>query len=172
MHQLTFSVGGAGVLAAAPTASRSMSRPKKSTEGRLREEPVAGGVVAANGSSTEETKPTLTTTTEKKSRSQSRKRNSIFGTLLGKKEEHDIKKDEKKEEKAEEKAVKDEVKMEEKAEKKIEKEEKKELKHEGASTAAPLDAAAIGKQLSHLSPRCISLNDFSEPCRCRTSLTR
>ena len=171
MHQLTLSVGGAGVLAAAPAASRSMSRPKKSTEGRLREEPVAGGVVAANGSSAEETKPAPTTATEKKSRSQSRKRNSIFGTLLGKKEEQDMKRDEKKEEKAEEKAVKEDVKMEEKAEKKAEKEEKKELKHEGVSTAAPLDAAAIGKQLSHLNPQSIWLIPFSEPRRCRTSRT-
>lgn len=167
MHQLTLCVGGAGVLAAAPAASRSMSRPKKSTEGRLREEPVAGGVVAANGSSAEETKPAPTTTTEKKSRSQSRKRNSIFGTLLGKKEEHDMKRDEKKEEKAEEKAAKEDVKMEEKAEK----EEKKELKHEGVSTAAPLDAAAIGKQLSHLNPQSIWLIPSSEPRRCRTSRT-
>lgn len=146
MHELTLPVGGAGVLAAAPGAPRSMSRPKKSTEGRLQEESVAGGVVAANGSSAEDTKPAPTTATEKKSRSQSRKRNSIFGTLLGKKEEHDMKKDEKKEEKAEEKAAREEVKMEEKAEK----EEKKELKYGGGSTSAPLDAAAIGKQLSHL----------------------
>ena len=84
-------------------------------------------------------------TTEKKSRSQSRKRNSIFGTLLGKKEDHDVKKEEKKEEKAEEKAVKEEIKHEEKAEKKAEKEEKRELRYEGASTAGTLDAPAIGR---------------------------
>ncbi len=147
-----------------------MSRPKKSTEGKLHEheEPVAGGVIAANGLSTEETKSTPTATTEKKSRSQSRKRNSIFGTLLGKKEEHDIKKEEKKEEKVEEKAVKEEAKKEGKAEKKAEKEEKKELNHEGTSTSTPLDAAGIGKQLCRLS-RSISLISPSKPCRYRTS---
>ena len=149
---LTLSVGGAGALVAAPAAaSRSMSRPKKSTDGKLTEEPTAGSAVAANGPTTEEIKAAPTTTTEKKSRSQSRKRSSIFGTLMGKKEEHDIKKEEKKEEKAEEKAVKEEVKQEEKAEKRAEKEEKKELKHDGAATtAAPLDAAAIGNYLSCL----------------------
>ncbi len=146
-HILTSSIGGAGALAGAPAAaSRSMSKPKKSMEGRLREEPVASTAVTANGPATEETKPapTIATPAEKKSRSQSRKRNSIFGTLMGKKEEHDIKKEEKKEERAEEKAVKEEVKQEEKVEKRAEKEVKKELKHEGA----PLDAAAIGKHLS------------------------
>ena len=123
-----------------------MSRPKKSTDGKHQEESVTGGAVAANGLAAEEIKAAPTATTEKKSRSQSRKRNSIFGTLMGKKEEHDMKKEEKKEEKAEEKAVKEEVKQEEKAEKKAEKEEKEELKHEGAATTAtPLDAAGIGK---------------------------
>ena len=149
-----------------------MSRPKKSTEGKLQEEPVAGGAVATNGLSTEETKLAPTAATEKKSRSQSRKRNSIFGSLMGKKDEYDIKKEEKKEEKVEEKAIREEVKQEEKAEKKAEKKETKELTHEGASTAAPLDAAGIGKQFPYLGGCSISLMPLSKPCRCGASGAR
>ncbi|KAK4692615.1 hypothetical protein P7C71_g4625, partial [Lecanoromycetidae sp. Uapishka_2] len=98
----------------------------------------AAGAVAAhrNGSISDEDKKI------KKSRSQSRnKRTSLFGNLLGKKEDHETKKEikkeekeEKKEEKAEEKIEKKELKAEEKAEKKEEKAElkaeKKELKEE------------------------------------------
>ena len=167
---LTLPIGGTSALVAAPVASRSLSRPEKSTEGKLAEEPVAGGAVATNGVATEETKPAPSTATEKKSRSQSRKRNSLFGTLLGKKEENDVKKEEKKEEKAEEKAVKAEVKSEEKAEKKAvkeaEKEEKKELKHEGTPTSGKLDAAGIGRQPSQPSIPQLLLTHSSKPCCC------
>ena len=65
-----------------------------------------------------------------KSRSQSRKRQSIFGKVLGKKEEHDERKEIKKEEKTEEKAEKKEEKAEEKEMKRDEKAEQRELKKE------------------------------------------
>lgn len=67
---------------------------------------VAGAAVPRTGSVTEEDK-------NKKSRSQSRgKRQSLFGNLLGKKEEHDAKKEVKKEEKEEKKEEKEEKKLE------------------------------------------------------------
>ena len=93
----------------------------------------------------------------------------MFGALLGKKEQHDEKKElkkedkeEKKEEKAEEKAIKADVKKEEKAEHQAEKEERKEeksllkeekkaLKSDGVVEPKPLDAAAVGKNDPHLS---------------------
>ena len=122
-------------------ASQSSSTPKKSTEERAVESGRNGDVVASGHSSADE----ATAKKNNKSRSQSRKRGSIFGTLLGKKEEHDEKKEVKKEEKAEEKEHR-------KEEKKIEKEEKKEAEHghKGATEAAPLDAAAIGMYLLRL----------------------
>ncbi|KAI9747807.1 MAG: hypothetical protein M1835_001968 [Candelina submexicana] len=91
-----------------------------------------------------------------KSRSVSRKRGSIFGSLLGKKEEHEDTKELKKEEKAEIKAGKKEEKKLEKEEKKIEKEENhmdklanKEIVHDGPKhgETAPLDAAAIAARV-------------------------
>lgn len=96
----------------------------------------------------------------------------MFGALLGKKEQHDEKKElkkedkeekkeEKNEEKAEEKAIKADVKKEEKAEKQAEKEERKEEKllvkeekkapkSDGVVEPKPLDAAAVGKNDPHL----------------------
>lgn len=90
--------------------------------------------MARTGSVTEEDK-------NKKSRSQSRgKRQSLFGNLLGKKEEHDAKKEVKKEEKEE--------KKEEKAEAKAEKEEKRlEKESDPLSTGQTpgFDAHAVGR---------------------------
>jgi hypothetical protein len=90
----------------------------------------------------------------------SRKRGSTFGSLLGKKDEHDETKDLKKEEKTEEKAEKREEKKLEKKEKKAVKEDNT-VEGEGPWTdppapkvshadlnhgePAPIDAAAIGK---------------------------
>ncbi|KAI9722318.1 MAG: hypothetical protein M1812_001790 [Candelaria pacifica] len=104
-----------------------------------------------------------TTKRKQKSRSASRKRGSIFGSLLGKKEEHDETNELKKEEKAEDKAERREEKKLEKEEKKIEKDEKKiereekhldkpaskEVAHNGLShgEVAPLDAAAIAARV-------------------------
>lgn len=165
-----------GAVGAASSTSRSLSRPKKgndtkatetkptdtkATDTKATDTPVP--VVAKVGggdSSSDEAKVNNT-----KSRSQSRKRSSMFGALLGKKEQHDEKKElkkeekeEKKEEKAEEKAVKAEVKKEEKAEKQagkeerkeeklIAKEEKKAPKNDGVVDPAPLDAAAIASRV-------------------------
>lgn len=99
--------------------------------------------VASAGSSSDEGKPK-----QKKDRSQSRKRGGLFGAFLGKKEEHDEKKEIKKEEKAEEKAIKNETKKEEKLEKeevKVEKKlEKEQAKGVIAGGSAPLDAVAVG----------------------------
>ena len=110
-----------------------------------------------NGSISDEEKK------NKKSRSQSRnKRGSLFGNLLGKKEEHDAKKEEKKEEKeekkeikAEEKAEKKEINAEEKAEKKEEKAEKH-LDKEGNPIATGathgFDAHAVGESTFSSTP--------------------
>lgn len=99
--------------------------------------------VASAGSSSDEGKPK-----HKKDRSQSRKRGGLFGAFLGKKEEHDEKKESKKEEKAEEKAIKNEIKKEEKLEKEEVKAEKKLEKEQTkggiAGGSAPLDAVAVG----------------------------
>ena len=84
-----------------------------------------------------------------KSRSQSRKRGSIFGALLGKKEEFD----DKKEVKAEEKAERTEIKKEEKE---LKREEKAEAKAEKAELTEekdhikPFDPVAIGKSFVHV----------------------
>ena len=78
-------------------------------------------VIASSSAEAAATKPL-----DAKSRSQSRKRQSIFGKVLGKKEEHDEKKEMKKDEKAEEK-------MEKKAE------------TTDAVEPATMDAATIGE---------------------------
>ncbi|KAL8673227.1 MAG: hypothetical protein Q9168_002339 [Polycauliona sp. 1 TL-2023] len=150
-----------GAFAAAPSTSRSLSRHKKTADSKPAEgsgAPVTSGVGNDSASSSDEAKAS-----NAKSRSQSRKRSSMFGALLGKKEQHDEKKElkkedkeEKKEEKVEEKAIKAEVKKEEKAEKHAEKEERKEEKlltkeekkapkSDGVVEPKPLDAAAVGK---------------------------
>ncbi|CAF9926741.1 MAG: hypothetical protein ALECFALPRED_003520 [Alectoria fallacina] len=92
---------------------------------------VAGVATARNGSTSEEEKSKAA----KKSRSQSRnnKRSSIFGGLLGKKEDKNLDKEEKKEDKADMKELKKEEKAEKKEDKAIRKEDNavaKEIKHE------------------------------------------
>lgn len=148
------SLGVPAIMASnASTTAKPVATPKKSTEDKLHENRGDGDAIAAGSSS----EPPSNKHTDK-SRSQSRKRQSIFGKVLGKKEEHDEKKEVKKEEKVEqkemkkeEKAEKREEKAEEKAEVKAEKselrEEKKEAKHDhhaGTVEPAPFDAAAIG----------------------------
>ncbi|KAL8712300.1 MAG: hypothetical protein Q9220_003451 [cf. Caloplaca sp. 1 TL-2023] len=156
----TFAKSGAVV--GATSTSRSLSRHKKTPDTKVTEKttPTTAGVGGDSASSSDEAK-----TGNAKSRSQSRKRSSMFGALLGKKEQHDEKKEikkeekeEKKEEKAEEKAIKAEVKNEEKAEKQAEKEERKEeklvakeekkaLKNDGVVDPQPLDAAAVAARV-------------------------
>jgi len=104
--------------AAVPKSSRSKSKePKKSLDAVTATAAATPAPVAAETASTSSSSSDEATKAAKKDkeRSQSRKRGSIFGSLLGKKEEHA----EKKEEKAE-------IKKELKEEKKIEAEEKKE----------------------------------------------
>lgn len=105
---------------------RSKSKePKKSVDAAT-----AADAAAASSDADEAVKPSNNT-----ERSQSRKRGSIFGTLLGKKDEHA----EKKEEKAE---VKKEVKEEKKAEAAEKKEEAKETKDLSKAVDATEAAAA------------------------------
>ncbi|KAL8693016.1 MAG: hypothetical protein Q9218_002073 [Villophora microphyllina] len=155
-----------GAVGAASGTSRSLSRHKKTRDTKAADSvtPVAAGVGGDSASSSDEAKARNT-----KSRSQSRKRASVFGALLGKKEQHDEKKEvkkeereEKKEERAEEREIKHEVRKEEKAEKQAEKqaekeerkeekllakEEKKALKSDGVVDPLPLDAAAIASRV-------------------------
>jgi hypothetical protein len=128
----SFAVTATPIGAAKP---RSTSRPLKGTDSKVHDGATATDTVASSGSSSDEGKPK-----HKKDRSQSRKRGGLFGALLGKKEEHD----EKKEHDKEEKTVKNEVKQEERLEKEEAKAEKDESKGVIAGGAAPLDAAAIG----------------------------
>ncbi|KAL8942734.1 MAG: hypothetical protein Q9216_001482 [Gyalolechia sp. 2 TL-2023] len=145
-----------GAMGAGGSTSRSLSRHKKANDTKAADtsSPVAAKVGGGDSaSSSDEAK-----VNNAKSRSQSRKRSSMFGAFLSKKEQHDEKKelkkeekDEKKEEKAEEKAIKAEIKHEEKEERKEEKpivkEEKKALKNDGVVDPAPLDAAAIASRV-------------------------
>lgn len=120
--------------AAAATTSRSASRPKKSHDGgKVHDGTATSDNIAVSGTSSDEDK----TKGKGKDRSQSRKRGSIFTALLGKKEEHDEKKEVKKEDKADDKAIKQEIKAikqevkeEDKAEKKAEKEDDQIIKQE------------------------------------------
>ena len=74
----------------------------KATEDKVHDGTKEGdAVVASSSAEAAATKPM-----DAKSRSQSRKRQSIFGKVLGKKEEHDEKKEMKKEDMAEEKLEK------------------------------------------------------------------
>ncbi|KAL9003439.1 MAG: hypothetical protein Q9188_003689 [Gyalolechia gomerana] len=148
-----------GAVGAAGSTSRSLSRHKKANDAKAAEStsPIAAKVGGGDSaSSSDEAK-----VKNAKSRSQSRKRSSMFGAFLGKKEQQDEKKElkkeemeEKKEEKPEQRAIKADVKNQEKAEKQAEKEERKEeklitkeekktLKNDGVVDPAPLDAAAI-----------------------------
>ncbi|CAO1605077.1 hypothetical protein XANCAGTX0491_008610 [Xanthoria calcicola] len=152
-----------GAFAAGGSTSRSLSRHKKTQDTKPAEGShgqVTSGVGGDSASSSDEAKAS-----NAKSRSQSRKRGSVFGALLGKKEQHDEKKElkkedkeAKKEEKAEEKAIKADVKKEEKAEHQAEKEERKEeksllkeekkaLKSDGVVEPKPLDAAAVAARV-------------------------
>ena len=113
---------------------------------------VAAGTTRSTGSSSDETTPK----TKGKGRSESGKRSSIFGTLLGKKEDHDSKKEIKKEEreekreiKKEEKAEQNEIKKEQKAEdkatsKEIKEEEKAEKVAEKEEAKIEKSEAALG----------------------------
>ncbi|KAF2089136.1 hypothetical protein K490DRAFT_72753 [Saccharata proteae CBS 121410] len=115
----------------AASTGKTESAPKKSTELKPTDD-----AARQNSSSSEEGAKKESKGKKSKSRSVSRKRQSLFGGLLGKKEEHDVKKDEKKEEKAEEKEAKEEAK-EEKAEEEA-------AKAEG--TAAPLEAETVASR--------------------------
>ncbi|ETI22177.1 hypothetical protein G647_06250 [Cladophialophora carrionii CBS 160.54] len=138
-----FSKPALGSAAAAVKTSRSKSKePKKSVDAATAAE------AAATTSDTDEVaKPNNT------ERSQSRKRGSIFGNLLGKKDEHAA---EKKEEKAE---AKKEIKEEKKAEAAEKKEEAKETKETGkAVDAAEAAAVAAGNQV----PAAVTTSDKKE----------
>ena len=134
-------------------AAKSSTSPHKGVENKVESDASAVG-------NTSETAPKMAV----KSRSQSRKRQSIFGKVMGKKEDHDELKDVKKEDKAEQKEIRKEEKAEEKElqkDQKVEKAEEKveekvgkteqgvgDAKHSdslGAGITPPLDAAAIGK---------------------------
>lgn len=89
--------GGIGAGAAAAKHHESKEEKKEEHEAAKEVEPVAQTPARTGSSSDEDLKKK-----ENKSRSQSRgKRNSIFGVLKNKKEDHDVKKDEKKAEKEE-----------------------------------------------------------------------
>ena len=103
----------------AAIAAKPLVTPPKNVE-----EKSASDVPPTTGST--ETAPKATT----KSRSQSRKRQSIFGKVMGKKEEHDDMMEVKKENKTEQKEMKKDEKAEQKEMKKEEKAEEKELKKE------------------------------------------
>lgn len=150
---------------------RSTSRPLKGTDSKVHDgamttDTAASGGVASGGSSSDEGK-----TKHKKDRSQSRKRGGLFGAFLGKKEEHDEKKEVKKEEKAEEKALKQETKKEEKIEKEEIKAEKKLEKDEAkdgvVGGSAPLDPVAVGTVISSSSIEtlliCVASRVLAEP---------
>ena len=113
----------------AAAAARSTSTAKKSLDTKVHDGTQDNHVAAA------EAAPRITD----KSRSQSRKRQSLFGKVLGKKDESEEKKEIKKEEKKE-------IKAEENAEKVELKEEKKEHKHGDAiAGTSTFDAAVVGK---------------------------
>ncbi|KAL9123095.1 MAG: hypothetical protein Q9187_000346 [Circinaria calcarea] len=140
------SLGVPAVIASnAPIAAKSAATPKKSTEDKLHDNPGESDALAT-GSLPD---PAINKHIEK-SRSQSRKRQSIFGKVLGKKEEHDEKKEVKKEEKAEQKEMKKEEKVgegEEKAELNEEKKEAKHGHHAGIVEPASFDAAAVAARV-------------------------
>lgn len=107
---------------------------------------VAAGTTRSTGSSSDEATPKG----KNKSRSESGKRSSIFGTLLGKKEDHDSKKEAKKEEKEEKKEIKKEEKAEQKEIKREQKAEDKAItketkKEENAEKAAEKEEAKTEK---------------------------
>ncbi|MCJ1403291.1 hypothetical protein MMC11_006514 [Xylographa trunciseda] len=128
----------AAALVPAAIATRSTSTPKKSMDTKVHDGTQDNHVAAA------EATPRITD----KSRSQSRKRQSLFGKVLGKKDETEEKKDIKKEEKAEKREEKNEIKAEETAEKAELKEEKGEAKHGNAFTGtSTFDAAAVAARV-------------------------
>ena len=135
--------------AAAVKIPRSKSKePKKSVDAAT-----AADAAALSNGVDEPVKHTANT-----ERSQSRNRRSIFGNLLGKKEEHA----EKKEEKAE---IKNEVKEEKKAEAEVKKEEAKETHEPSAAIeAAEASAVAAGKSFAS-SDQNFSLTPSSPSCR-------
>ena len=103
---------------------------------------VAAGTSRSTGSSSDEAAPKQ----KSKIRSESGKRSSIFGTLLGKKDEHDSNKEAKKEGKEEKKEIKKEEKAEKKELKAEEKAINREIKQEEkAEKAAEKEAANADK---------------------------
>ncbi|MCJ1395174.1 hypothetical protein MMC18_008055 [Xylographa bjoerkii] len=125
-------------LVPAATATRSISTPKKSMDTKVHDGTQDNHVAAA------EATPRIAD----KSRSQSRKRQSLFGKVLGKKDESEEKKEIKKEEKIEKKEEKKEIKAEEKAEKAELKEEKREVKHgDAVAGTSTFDAAAVAARV-------------------------
>lgn len=99
---------------------------------------------------------------KQKSRSVSRKRGSIFGSLLGKKEEHDETKELKKEEKAEEKAEKREDKKLVKEDKKLDKEEKK-VEKEAKHLEKPVTKEVAHDGLNHEEAAAIAARVIDAP---------
>ncbi|KAI9844232.1 MAG: hypothetical protein M1837_005738 [Sclerophora amabilis] len=134
----------AGPVASTPAKSES-SAPKKSTDQAL--EPVKKDNASTSSSSSSDAEGKKSK--KQKSRSVSRKRASIFGSLLAKKDDHEEKKHEKKEDKAEDKAVKQAEKEEKKEEKKVEKLEKDEAKSE---TIQPAHAGEVPVETSIYAP--------------------
>ncbi|MCJ1380494.1 hypothetical protein MMC17_003599 [Xylographa soralifera] len=128
----------AAALVPAAAATRSTSTTKKSMDTKVHDGTQDNHVAAAQA----------TPRIADKSRSQSRKRQSLFGKVLGKKDESEEKKELKKEEKAEKREEKKEIKTEENAEMAKLKEEKAETKHgdviAGTST---FDAAVVAARV-------------------------
>ncbi|MCJ1475595.1 hypothetical protein MMC13_004258 [Lambiella insularis] len=121
----------AAATALPPTAAaRSASRPTKGMDTKVHDGTQGGNVAAAEGT------PRVTD----KSRSQSRKRQSIFGKVLGKKDDIEEKKEIKKEDKVE----KNELKADEAAEKADLKEVKNESMAEETAEGAKVQAESKG----------------------------
>ncbi|MCJ1439021.1 hypothetical protein MMC27_008411 [Xylographa pallens] len=124
----------AAALVPGAAAARSTSTAKKSMDIKVHDGTQDNHVAAAE----------LTPRITDKSRSQSRKRQSLFGKVLGKKDESEEKKEIKKEEKIEKK----EIKTEENAEKVELKEEKREAKHGDAiAETSTFDAAVVAARV-------------------------
>ena len=119
----------------AATTARSTSAAKKSLDTKVHDGTQDNHVAAA------EATPRITD----KSRSQSRKRQSLFGKVLGKKDESE-EKETKNHEKVEKREEKKEIKTEENAEKADLKEENRESKHgDPIAGASTFDATVVGE---------------------------
>lgn len=131
-QELTATLGKPAALVAATAGTTSRrSTDARPSEGVLRDNASSSSGSSSNGEGKRRKK------SKSKSRSVSRgKRASIFGSLLGKKEEHDERKELKRDEKAERKEAKGEPKADAAT---------AATEAPVAGTAAPLDATAIGK---------------------------